>query len=180
MQRITTLRRWTLALLVALVALGTFAGSAAAAPATAKQPPANPALTRTYRAQLKRLKLQQQRLAHADQFAAKVDALVVKLKVKGKDTDEIEAALADFRATMASARAEWQLAADLLAAHAGFDADGKVTDTTQAGATLKAAHGHMEQAHTIARGAAKEMRQALAQFRKAARGTATPPVPVEP
>lgn len=180
MQRITTLRRWTLALLVALVALGTFAGSAAAAPATAKQPPANPALTRTYRAQLKRLKLQQQRLAHADQFAAKVDALVVKLKVKGKDTDEIEAALADFRATMASARAEWQLAADLLAAHAGFDADGKVADADQARATLKEAHGHIEQTHKLAHVASLELRLALAKIRKDARGLDIPALPLEP
>ncbi len=181
MHRITSLRRWTIALLVALVAAAAVVGSAAAASAPAeRQPPASAALTRGYRAELKRLKLQEQRLAQADEFAAKVDALIAKLKTKGKSTTALEAALANYRTGMASARAEWQLAANVLQAHLGFDADGKVTDPTAASATLKQAHGHIEQAHKLAHVASLEMRLALAQIRKETRGLTIPTLPIEP
>lgn len=182
MHRTNILRRWTIALLVALVAAATFVGSAAAAPAVPerKQPPAGSALARSYRAEQVRLKLQQQRLAQADEFAAKVDALVAKLKAKGKDTAALEAALASYRAGMAGARAEWLLAAGVLQAHAGFDADGKVADADQARATLKEAHGHIEQTHKLAHVASLELRLALAKIRKDARGLDIPALPLEP
>lgn len=181
MAPIAHLRRFTIALLVALMAIAATVGSAFAAPGPGNQPPANPAgLTRAYREQQARLKLQDLRLKHAAEFAGKVEAMVAKLKAQGKDTAALERALAEYRAAIERARSEWQAAAATLAKHAGFGDDGKVTNADQARATLKDAHGHMEQTHKIAHEAFVALRKAMAEFRKANRGTPELPQPQEP
>jgi len=173
--------RWTLALLIALVAVGMSFGSASAAPAKPKPtPPANAALSRTYKVEQNRLKLQEARLKNADKYAGKIDELIAKLKAKGQDTAALEQAVAAFHADIAKARAEWQAASTTLAAHAGFDAAGKVTNADQARATLKDAHGHMEQAHTIAYGAYEKLHAAIAAYRKAHREVTEPVAPQQP
>ncbi len=173
--------RWTLALLVALVAVGMSFGSASAAPAKpTPTTPANAALSRTYKIEQGRLKLQDTRLKNADKHAGKLDQLIAKLKAKGQDTAALEQAVATFRTDIANARAEWQAASATLATHAGFDADGKVTNADQARATLKDAHGHMEQVHAIARGAYQKLHAALVAYRKAHREVKEPVAPLQP
>jgi hypothetical protein len=179
---ITHLNRWLLTLLVALAAIGTSFDSASAAPAT---PPsgstkAELALARTYKAEQKRLQIQDGRLTRAVTHAAKIDSLIAKLKAKGKDTTALEAAVAEFRSGIGQARAEWQAASATLTTHAGFDGDGKVSNADQARTTLKEAHGHMEQAHTIAQAAYQKLRAAIAAYRKANRGVAEPVEPQQP
>ncbi|HRC76153.1 MAG TPA: hypothetical protein PLO33_10780 [Kouleothrix sp.] len=180
MASIVRIRRFAIALLVALAAISATVGSAlAAAPATTPSA-GQSALAQRYHTEQDRLKVQDLRLQRAADFAAKVDALVAKAKAKGKDTAALEAALASYRAAIVSARAEWQAASDALAAHAGFDAAGKVTDAAQALATVQSAHEHMAQAHTLAHGAFVAMRKALADFRKANRSLTQPQLPLEP
>ena len=184
MSQIARFSRWTLALLVALVAVGMTIGSASAAPTV---PPAgrtadkmNAALSRRYKQEQQRLKLQDARLTRADEYATKIDGIIAKLKAKGKDTAALEQSVAAFRAGIAQARAEWQAASDVLAAHAGFDAAGTVSNADQARATLKSAHEHMESAHTIARGAYKTLHEAVVAYRKANREVKEPVAPVQP
>ncbi len=174
--------RWTLALLVALVAVGISFGSASAAPANkpATPNPANAALARAYKLEQDRLRLQDVRLKNAGQYAGKLDQLIAKLKAKGQDTAALEQAVAAFRTGIAMARAEWQAASATLAAHTGFDGAGKVTNADQARATLKDAHGHMEQAHTIARGAYEKLHAAIVAYRKAHREVKEPVAPPQP
>jgi hypothetical protein len=173
--------RWILALLVALVAVGMNFGSAAAAPAKPTPPnPTNAALSRTYKLEQDRLKLQDVRLKNAGQYAIKIDELIAKLKTKGQDTAALEQAVAAFRADIASARAEWQAARAVLSTHAGFDGAGKVTNADQARATLKDAHGHMEQTHTIARAAYEKLHAAIVAYRKAHRAVTEPAAPPQP
>ncbi len=174
--------RWTLALLVALVAVGMSFGSASAAPVppsggTAK---AELALSRTYKAEQKRLKLQDARLKRATDYATKIDSLIAKLKAKGKDTAALEQAVAAFRSGIAQARAEWQADRATLATHAGFDADGKVSNADQARTTLKDAHSHIEQVRTIARATYEKLHTAIAAYRKAHREVAEPVTPPQP
>ncbi len=88
--------------------------------------------------------------------------------------------MAAFRTGIAMARAEWQVASATLAAHTGFDGAGKVTNADQARATLKDAHGHMEQAHTIARGAYEKLHAAIVAYRKAHREVKEPVAPPQP
>jgi hypothetical protein len=174
--------RWILALLVALVAVGMSSGSASAAPVppgggTAK---AELALSRTYKAEQKRLKLQDARLKRVEDYATKIDSLIAKFKAKGKDTAALEQAVVAFRSSIALARAEWQAASAILATHAGFDADGKVSNADQARATLKDAHSHIEQVHTIARAAYEKLHTAIAAYRKAHREVTAPVAPPQP
>ena len=173
--------RWTLALLIALVAVGMSFGSASAAPAKPTPPnPANTTLTRSYKLEQDRLKVQDVRLNNAVKYAGKIDELIAKLKAKGQDTAPLEQAVAAFRTEITKARAEWQAASTTLAAHAGFDAAGKVTSADQARATLKDAHGHMEQAHTIAHAAYAKLHAAVVAYRKAHREVKEPVAPVQP
>jgi hypothetical protein len=174
--------RWSLALLVALVAVGMTFGSAAAAPRNGNEGPPRkgPALERMYRIERQRLMVQDGRLKRADQYATKIDALIARLKGKGRDTAALEQAVAAFRASMATARHEWQAASDTLASHAGFDAQGKVTDATQAAATLRDAHNHMAQAAKAGFGAYKDLHAAIAAYRKAHRDVAEPAAPAAP
>ena len=174
--------RWTLALLVALVAVGISFGSASAAPAAGTGGPtkADLALSRMYKAEQQRLKLQDARLKNAGQYAGKIDSLIAKLKAKGKDTAALEQAVAAFRTGIAQARGEWQAASATLATHAGFDGSGKLINADQARATLKDAHSHMEQAHTIARGAYKKLHEAIVAYRKAHREMKEPVAPPQP
>jgi chromosome segregation ATPase len=155
-------------------------GSASAAPAKPVADKANAALSRRYKEEQQRLKLQDARLNRAAEYAAKVDSIIAKLKAKGKDTAALEQAVAAFRAGIAQARAEWQAASDTLSTHSGFDADGKVSDADQARATLKSAHEHMQSAHTIARGAYKSLHEAIVAYRKANREVKEPVAPVQP
>ena len=170
--------RFAMALLVALAAVGMSVGSASAAPSGASKP--NVALARLYKQQQQRLKIQDARLARAVEYAAKIDGLIARLKAKGKDTAALEQAVAAFRAGIEQARSEWQAASATLAAHAGFDDAGKVINADQARATLSEARGHMQQAQTIARGAYKSLRSAIAAYRKANRGVVAPVAPLEP
>jgi len=181
MTRIAWFNRWTLALLAALVAGGMSFGSAYAAPAGgAGAAKGIPALSRMYRDEQLRLKIQDARLQRAVEYAAKIDAVIARLAARGKDTAALEQAVAAFRAGIAQARAEWQAASDILAAHAGFDAAGKVRNADQARATLRDAHGHMEQAHTIARGAYTSLHEALVAYRRAYREVKEPVAPEQP
>ena len=182
MSRIVRLSRWALALVIALVAVGMSFGSASAAPRGGpdRPPKEKPRLERAYKLAQQRLQIQDLRLKRADEYTGKIDALIAKLKGKGQDTTAIEQAVAAFRSTMAGARQEWQVASDILTAHAGFDGQGKVTDATQATATLKDAHNHMQQVTKIGRGAYKDLRAAIAAYRKAHRTVAEPPAPPSP
>ena len=164
----TSARRLTIALLAALVAILAGAGSAFAAPSGERKEPPKPniALSRAFREEQQRLKAQDFRLKAALEKATYVDKVIAGMQAKGKDTTALQAAVDAYRAGMASARAEWQLAADGLAAHAGFDADGKVTDATAARAMLKDAHSHMEQAGVLMKQATETFHKAMEAFRK--------------
>ena len=171
--------RWTLALLIALVAVGASSGSVSAAPAK-PAPSTNTGLSRSYKVEQNRLKVQEVRLKNADRHAGKFDALIARLKAKGQDTAALEQAVATFRAEIVKARAEWQSASATLSTHAGFDAAGKVTDADQARATLKDAHSHMEQAHVIAHAAYVNLHAAFVTYRKTHREVKEPLAPLAP
>jgi hypothetical protein len=174
--------RWILALLAALVAVGMSFGSASAAP-TSKPATPNPthtALTRAYRLEQARLRIQDVRLTNAGKHADRIDQLIARLQSNGKDTAALEQAVAAFRAGIAQARTEWQAASATLTTHAGFDDTGKVTDADQARATLKDAHDHMAQAHTLGHAAYQQLHAAMVAYRKTHRGVTEPVAPLQP
>jgi hypothetical protein len=157
--------RWLLTLSVALVALFATFGSAAAAPRAGDPPPdSKPRLERAYKEEQQRLAAMEQRFKEAGAFADNVAGMIVKLKEHGVDTARLERALAAFRARMADAHGQWEAAREVLTAHAGFDAEGHVTDMRQARATVAQAHLHLERARTLAERAFRELRTVLATY----------------
>jgi hypothetical protein len=161
MPRIT---RWLLTLSVTLVALFATFGSAAAAAPT---PPTNAQLEQAYKVEQQSLRLMQSRFEQARKYTDEVAALITKLKNQGINTAPLERALAAFRARIVTAKRQWQVAHDVLATHAGFDAQGHVTDAKQASATVAKAHIHLVQARIIVDGATTQLRLAAAAFLRA-------------
>jgi thiamine biosynthesis protein ThiC len=171
--------RWPLALMVALLSLSVGWEHTFAAPGTG-QDPKSKVIEQSYVTAQRHLKLQNTALTRFGTFADKLATVIATAKAKGKDTSALEQALATFRQKLDAARASWQTANDTLASHAGFDAQGKVTDAATARETLKSARSAMQSAHTTIVGARVELRQALAAFRKANRGVVIPDAPPAP
>jgi hypothetical protein len=171
--------RWPLALLVALLSLSVGWEQTFAAPDTG-QGSKNTVIERSYVTAQRHLKLQDTALTRFGTFADKLAEVIATAQAKGKDTTALEQALATFRQKLAAARADWQTASDTLSSHAGFDAQGKVTDATTARETLQSARTAMQSAHTTVVSARAALRQALATFRKANRGVVTPDAPPAP
>jgi hypothetical protein len=90
--------------------------------------------------------------------------MIAKLKERGVDTARLERALEAFRARMADARKQWEAARDVLAAHAGFDAEGHVTDARKAHATIMQAHAHLMRARSLADRAFRDLHAVLATY----------------
>jgi hypothetical protein len=158
--------RWTLTLAVVLVALCASLGSAAAAPRAADTPPPdNARLERTYKAERMRLREMERHFQQAGAYAGEVARMIARLKQRGVDTMPLDRALAAFRGRMLEARGHWERARDALTAHAGFDAQGHVTNAAQALATVTAAHNQLQQAAAIGEVALRDLRAAVAAFR---------------
>jgi hypothetical protein len=110
---------------------------------------------------------QQQRFANAQQAIAKTETLIAALKAKGKDTAALEVALSEYKTALSGAQKYLDTAKALLAAHAGFDSSGKVTDITQARTTVKDAGKAQQQFH---RAITKAVRGLRADVRAVRRG----------
>jgi len=160
--------RWLITLSVALVALFATFSSAAAAPRAADTPPSNNTrLERAYKIEQQSLREMERRFQQASAQADDVAKLIARFKQHGVDTAPLERALAAFRSRIAEAHHQWEMARDVLAAHAGFDAQGHVTDARQAGATVLKAHNHLAQARATIELAARQLRAAVAAFLRA-------------
>jgi hypothetical protein len=120
------------------------------------------------------LALQQTRLDGTAQIVAKTQVYIANQKSKGKDTASLEAALATFQQQIATAQASHKTAADILSAHAGFNASGKVTDPVQAHQTLTGAHQSLSDAHQILQQAGQDLRKAIKTYRDANEPEAKP------
>jgi hypothetical protein len=165
-------------LLVSAFALAFPSGTAAAAslaqepqPTTnADKSPTPARLEKTYQRELELLKTQAVRLDRLDERADKFAARIAKLKDEGKDATVLEKALTDFKAKIMDARSQHEEAAKILNTHSGFDANGKVTDVSQASETVKDAGKMMREIHQDLRPTIREMVKALRQFIRDNRG----------
>jgi hypothetical protein len=94
-------------------------------------------LARLYGREQSWLKVQADNLTRANEMVAKAQARIDDWKNQGKDTTALETALTALKGQIAAAQAAHDQAADILAAHAGFDDSGKVTDREQARQTVR-------------------------------------------
>lgn len=179
MLRLTTRwSRWAFGLLVAVVAISVSVGSASAAPRTPNRDNRERVrLERAYNEEQARLKAQEAWLKRANEFSTKVNTRIAELKNRGEETATLEQALAAFNGGIAQARDHWNLANGTLATHAGFDAQGNVTNVDQARATIQAARQHLQQARQVARAAMLQLRAAFAKYRQAHPRTPLPEPP---
>ncbi|MFL5801835.1 MAG: hypothetical protein ACJ8CR_08830 [Roseiflexaceae bacterium] len=162
--------RWLLTLSVALIALFATFGSAAAAPRAADPtPPNNARLERAYKAEQENLRAMEHRFQQARTRADEVAKLIARFKEHSVDTAPLERALAAFRGRIAEAHHQWEAARDVLAAHAGFDGQGHVTDAGQAGATVLKAHTQLARARTTIETATRQLHAAVEAFLRAHR-----------
>jgi len=129
--------------------------------------PANSArLENLFERQQTLLTKQQERLAKAEQIATKAEEWIAKLQEEGKDTEALEEAFENFVAEVDKAEGHLATAASVLAAHAGFDADGQVTDKKQALKTVRDAGKAQRQFHLIIVKAVADFRHDVREFRE--------------
>ncbi len=121
-------------------------------------------MLRLEKATLARMRRNFERL---DRFITRVDALIIKAKNNGKDVAALEAAVAEFQARESEARVVLDSATSLLAAHPGFDANGKVTDRETARKTLEEGHKQFKEIRSTIGEAAKDLHEAVKAWREA-------------
>ncbi len=121
-------------------------------------------LEELYQREQELLKKQTERLARVDERPAKIQARIDKLKAAGKDTKVLEDALAFLKGKLAEAHKAHDNAAAILSTHAGFDANGKVTDVQQAKETLRSAGEAARSAQKAINEGLERMRDAWSEF----------------
>ncbi|MCF6278620.1 MAG: hypothetical protein L3J16_07730 [Anaerolineales bacterium] len=103
----------------------------------------------------------------ADKGSEKIQRLIDKANQKGLDTAAVQAALDAFAQAIADARVIYDNAQTIIDAHAGFDADGKVSDAAEAAETLKSVGEQLKALRETVSPSGKALREAIKAFREA-------------
>ncbi|MBV6391895.1 MAG: hypothetical protein KPEEDBHJ_01111 [Anaerolineales bacterium] len=98
---------------------------------------------------------------------AKLQGMIDKAAANGKDVSQLQAALDAYEAALTAARPQYEALGNVIDAHSGFDANGRVTNAEQAKATLKEAGGKMKAIKESMGGTFKALREAIKAFREA-------------
>ena len=104
----------------------------------------------------------QRRIDHAEE-------LIDRAQANGKNVARLESALAAFSEAVADARPTYEGAKGIIASHKGFDANGDVLDPESAAETVKELGQKLEEIGDILRHPARELADALREFRRANR-----------
>ncbi|NJN98059.1 MAG: hypothetical protein HC875_30255 [Anaerolineales bacterium] len=138
----------------------TLASPSETSPIATPRPPANPVLEKGFKQAKDQLKQLAKKLKLMNKKVAKAQNFIKKQAAKGKDVATIQAALNTFKAQLNAAQAAQTTAQQILAAKAGFNKKGKVTNPQQAQQTVRNARQALEQAKNI-------LQQAVADFDRA-------------
>ena len=176
----TLLKKFALVTLVLAIGLAVFPLSGVSA--AGLNAPANPPVSQPGNLLLERvwirLQLRYERegnlLTKADAFIANAQALIEKAAQKGWDTSAVQAALDAFSAVIPAAQTAHDRGTAIVNGHAGFDANGKVTDRATAIATTKALAQVLKDTRTAMDGTGRALRQAVRAFRQAHRNAGSP------
>ncbi len=170
MSKITSLlNKFVLAVLIlglGLVALPISGAEASAGIADESNPPStdkvsNERLEQAWERVQTAYTRQGERLDKADEFIARVQTLIEKANAKGWDTSAVQAALDAFAAAIPAAQAAHEAGASIIAAHAGFDENGQVTDRAAAIETVKALGQVLKDTRAAMNGTGKALREAI-------------------
>lgn len=94
-----------------------------------------------------------------------LDRWIALLEENGRDASELRQAKADFESAIASAQAEYDQGAAIVAAGNGFDANGDVTDPEAARETVSEARQYFADARQISVDAFQELRDVVEDAR---------------
>ncbi|MCL4561772.1 MAG: hypothetical protein M1281_14335 [Chloroflexi bacterium] len=146
-------------------------GTPPTSPSTTPSAQQTARLENLYQRELKALAAQGTRLNNVDALVVKAQDAINRLKANGKNVVPLQTALDDFNATLPSAEAAHASAQMILDAHAGFDANGKVTNLNQARQTVLTAGQDLRAAHRILTNAVRDLRRVVRIYRHAAAGS---------
>jgi hypothetical protein len=172
MFKFRSVQGWLMKLAGGLMAVTMLAGVAlaptyAAGSPNTGTPPAATVLTNLYQREQKWLSAQTTTLTDANTIAANMQNMINTLKGQKKVTSGLESALAAFQGQIAVAQTAHDRAADILSTHAGFDANGQVTDRDQAVNTVRQAFQSLLSAHQTLSSAAAKLREGIRDFHQA-------------
>lgn len=163
-----------LALAVLLASLPAVAVNAdTPTPAAGRAPNRGVGLASVLKAEQAWLARQGEQLEKANEALAKALEMLAAAKGEKVNASALEAALASFKAGIAKAQAAHDKAAQILAAHKGFDDQGNVVNMREAQQTLREARRAMLEAHQLTLRAVQELRRGVRGWR-GNRPTATP------
>lgn len=159
-----------LAVLAVLVSTAAFMPTSSVA-AAAGTPPAqaqrDQRLEKVYQREQQWLAIQTGHLQKANDVIGKVEQYITAQNAKGRDTASLTAALNIFKLQVAAAQSAHNTAASILGAHAGFDANGHVTDPDLARQTLIDTRQSLRSAHQTLKQAAHDLHAAIKEYREA-------------
>lgn len=163
-------KKLTLALLVAMLALAALPVTSAFA--QEENPPKEVTNEQLEKAWAKQLQVYEKLSKVFDDSTIRLDKaqeLIDKATAKGRDTTVVQAALNAFVAAVEKSHSVYENIQPLITAHAGFDSNGKVTDATQAKATVQGVRAKLQELKTSMDGTGKALREAIRAFREANR-----------
>ncbi len=137
----------------------------------------NTALELAYTREQARLLIQNNHFVLASEAADRLEKFIAKAKENGQDVSALESALSTFNAQLPKAQAAHDQAKSILAAHTGFDANGKVTDPAAAKTTVDDGRKALNDAQVLLRQAGADLHAAVRAWREAhppVKKTATP------
>lgn len=106
-------------------------------------------------------------LGYSDDAIMRAEELIAKAKENGKDVTAIESALAAYKAALEKGKPLYEQAKSIVAEHAGFDANGKVTNTETARQTVQKLGDVLKQYRETTGPALKALREAIKAYREA-------------
>jgi predicted nucleic acid-binding Zn-ribbon protein len=124
-------------------------------------------LERIWARQLQRYERLGKAFEDVDAHIAKFQERIDRAAEKGKDVTELQAALDAYEAALIAAQPTYDSIGSIVSSHAGFDAEGKVTDAEQARSTVEQMRAKMQEVKSAMGGTFKTLREALKAFRKA-------------
>lgn len=102
-----------------------------------------------------------------DEKIAKFQARIDKAAENGRDVAALQAALDAFESALKNGMPIYDSISVIVNDHKGFDANGKVTDSEQAKATVKEMREQLQELKSAMNGTGKALREALKAFREA-------------
>lgn len=108
-----------------------------------------------------------EKMGKTEEFIGKVQQLIDRAAQNGKDVSAVQAALDAFKGAVDDAKPVYESAQAIIDSHAGFDANGKVTDSAQAQETVRALGEKLKEIKDAIGGTGKALRDAIHAFREA-------------